>query len=285
VPLDKKRVENISELTKKIVENVNSLPLFPENIIAIQRLIDDPKSDLSDIAKMISIDPAMTADILKIMNSAQYMLLKHCDNVTDAVKLLGIKGVKNLLYSYGTQKILGEENDEKKALWVHSYKTAFFAYNMVKNFKRDQNLLEDVYIGGILHDMGKMVFANVHPDMLEKIRGFCEEKNVPFTVFERITAGMNHAEIGALLAEKWNFPETLVSMIRYHHSPQEAPCHKELAEAVYLADILARAENGVAAFDQIDKVTLANYGLSSKSQISTIVQKLSEGFEKERAFR
>jgi HD-like signal output (HDOD) protein len=96
---------------------------------------------------------------------------------------------------------------------------------------------------------------------------------------------MNHAEIGALLAEKWNFPETLVSIIRYHHSPQEAPRNKELAEAVYLADILARAENGAAAFDQIDKVTLANYGLSSKSQISTIVQKLSEGFEKERTFR
>lgn len=282
IPLDQTRVENLSILSQAIVDQVSSLPQFPENIVMIQKLINDPKSEMTDIARQISMDPAMTADLLKIVNSAQFMLSKKVDSISEAVKMVGIRGIKNLLYSYGTQKILGDDTTDKRILWEHSYKTAFYAYNLAKNFRKDRNLLDDVYVGGILHDMGKIIFANVHPDLLNKIKTFCIEKGIPASTFEDLAAGLNHAEIGALIAEKWNFPDNLVSAIRLHHDPNVAPTEfKDLVETVYLANMLCEYEAGTITFDQIDKKPLASFGISNEKQLEVLLEKFSVGFKRE----
>jgi len=282
IPLDQTRVENLSMLSKAIVDQVSSLPQFPENIVMIQKLISDPKSEMADIARQISMDPAMTADLLKIVNSAQFMLSKKVDSISEAVKMVGIRGIKNLLYSYGTQKILGDDTTDKRMLWDHSYKTAFYAYNLAKNFRKDRNLLDDVYVGGILHDMGKIIFANVHPDLLNKIKTFCMEKGIPSSTFEDLSAGLNHAEIGALIAEKWNFPDNLVSAIRLHHDPNVAPAEfKDLVETVYLANMLCEYEAGTVTFDQLDKKPLASFGISNEKQLEVLLEKFSTGFKRE----
>jgi putative nucleotidyltransferase with HDIG domain len=282
IPLEKTRVENLALLSAAIVDNVNSLPQFPENILTIQNLINDPKSEMVDIARKISMDPALTADLLKIVNSAQYMSSKKVDNISEAVRLVGIRGIKNLLYSYGTQKILGEDSAYKRALWDHSYRTAFFAYNLVKNFHRDRNFMDDAYVGGILHDMGKIIFSNVHPELLQKIRDFCIEKDLPFSTFEDLAAGLNHAEIGAMVAEKWNFPDALIRAIRFHHDPSSAPEeNKDLVEAVYMANMLCEYENGNVAFDQLELSVLTNFGFTSKTQVDSMVERFSREIKQE----
>jgi putative nucleotidyltransferase with HDIG domain len=283
IPLEQATLENISVLSGTIAENINSLPPFPENVMFIQKLIADPDSDMASIAKQISTDPALTADLLKIVNSAQYMLSKKVDNISEAVNMVGINGIKNLLYSYGTVKVLGDETSAKKKLWEHSYRTAFYAYNLVKNFKNDHNLLDDVYVGGILHDMGKIIFSNVHPELLEKIKGFSTEKNIPASTFENLSAGMNHAELGAMIAEKWNFPEVLVGSIRYHHAPGDAPDDlKNIVDAVYIANMFCEYENGNVAFDQFESAPLENYGINDKKQFETLIEKFSSSFKEER---
>jgi putative nucleotidyltransferase with HDIG domain len=282
IPLDQARVENLSILAETIVDSVNSLPQFPENILMVQKLIGDPKADMSSIARQISMDPALTADLLKIVNSAQYMLTKKVDSISEAVKLVGIRGIKNLFYSYGTQKILGDETMDKKRLWEHSYKTAFYAFNLIKNFKKDHDLLDDVYVGGILHDMGKIIFSNIHPDLLTKIKEFSAEKNLPASTFEDLAAGMNHAEIGAKIAEKWNFPERLIAAIRFHHDPASAPPEdKELVETVYLANMFCEYEAGNISFEQFETPVLENFGITSKKQIDSLLERFSLGFKKE----
>jgi len=282
IPLDQTMVMNMSALTDEIVKNINSLPQFPENVLYIQKLIEDPDSDMPKIARQISMDPALTADLLKVVNSAQYMLSRRVDNISEAVKIIGIKGIRNLLYSYGTQKVLGDETIDKKKLWEHSYKTAFYAYNLARNFKRGSNIMDDVYVGGILHDMGKIIFSNVHPDLLEKINKFCADKNLPSSTFENLSAGMNHAELGAMIAEKWNFPERLVVVIRYHHDPEAVSDeYKDLVDAVYLANMFCEYENSGADFGLFETGPLKNFGLNSKKQIDTLLEKLSSGFQKE----
>ncbi|MEW6565670.1 MAG: HDOD domain-containing protein [Spirochaetota bacterium] len=282
IPLDQTRVENLSILSQAIVDQITSLPQFPENIVMIQKLINDPKSEMADIARQISMDPAMTADLLKVVNSAQFMLSKKVDSISEAVKMVGIRGIKNMLYSYGTQKILGDDTTDKRILWDHSYKTAFYAYNLAKNFRKDRNLLDDVFVGGILHDMGKIIFANVHPDLLNKIKTFCVEKGIPASTFEDLSAGLNHAEIGALIAQKWNFPDNLVSAIRLHHDPNVAPAEfKDLVETVYLANMLCEYEAGTVTFDQIDKKPLASFGISNEKQLEVLLEKFAAGFKRE----
>jgi HD-like signal output (HDOD) protein len=282
IPLEQTVLKNINDITKIIVGHINDLPHFPENISRMQNMLSDPKSEIMDIAAKISADPAVTADLLKVVNSAQYITTKKIDTVSEAVKILGLRGVKNLLYSYGTQKVLGDDTEEKKALWEHSRKAAFFAFNLVKNFYQEKHSIEDVYISGMLHDMGKIVLEGINPDLNAKITKFSEEKNIPSVTLEDVRAGMNHAEVGALIAEKWNFPENLVAAIRFHHTPGNAPQkYRMLVDAVYFANILCDIERGAAVFEQIDGSVLARFHITSAEQIAKIINAFAKGFKKE----
>src|SRR5208337_5619993 len=162
-------LEQLDALTQILVREVEALPQFPDNIVNLQRLLADPNHEITDIAREISVDPSMTADLLKLVNSAQFMLPKRVDNIVEAVKLVGTKGVRNLLYSYGTQKVLGEKYSEMRSMWTHSYRAAFYAYVLAKSFKRRKEMLDDVYVGGILHDLGQIVIGALHPELLERI--------------------------------------------------------------------------------------------------------------------
>jgi len=139
-----------------------------------------------------------------------------------------------------------------------------------------------VYVGGILHDMGKIIFFNVHPDLLNKIKTFSVERTLPASTFEDLSAGMNHAEIGALIAEKWNFPPRLAAAIRYHHEPDTVPADlKDMVDAVYLANMFCEYENNNVSFDQFDAGALENYGLDSKEKLDSILERFASGFVKE----
>ncbi len=284
VPVAATRLESVNLLSDEIVKSITSLPQFPENVVTVQRLIADPTSQIVDIARSISTDPAMTADLLKLVNSAAFMLSKKVDNIVDAVKLAGMRTIRSLLYSYGTLKILGDDStEERKKLWDHSYRAAYYSYNLARNFKASNKaLLDDAYVGGMLHDMGKIVFSTVHPDLLAKIRGFCADKGIEAATFEDIAGGMNHAEIGARVAEKWNFPETLVAAIRYHHEPTSVPTpFKDVVNTVYLANMLCDVEAGNVGFDQIEAAVLKDYGLTSEKQLRKVAETMSEGFRLE----
>ncbi|MFO7849301.1 MAG: HDOD domain-containing protein [Spirochaetia bacterium] len=279
LPFSEVHLENLNMLSDKIVEEINDLPQFPDNIIHLQHLINDPESEINEIAREISTDPSLTGDLLKVVNSAQFMLPKRVDNIVEAVKLVGLRGLKNLLYSYGTQKILKQQ---MKWLWDHSYKVAFFAYQLAKNFKRKKELTDDSYVGGILHDMGKIIFSEVHPHLLDKISNFCENRGIERELFEDLSAGLNHAEIGGRVAEKWNFPASLIQIIRYHHDPLE--CDREHTDAVYtvyLANALVNMEGGEITYEQLHPSILADFGIKGPEQVNMIQERLSNAFEKE----
>lgn len=284
VPVASAKIESLSSLTDELVRQISSLPHFPENILTIQRLIADPKSEMIDIARQISTDPAMTADLLKLVNSAQFMLPRRVDNIVDAVKLVGLRGIKNLLFSYGSQKILADEHGvDQRSLWEHSYRCAYYAYNLAKNFKPGNRALQDdAYVGGMLHDMGKIIFSAVHPELLDHIRNFCESKGIEKETFEDLAGGMNHAEIGARVAEKWNFPDSLIAAIRFHHEPQLMTTdYKDVVFTVYLANVFCEYENGGMSYDQIERLVLQDFGFQNDKQFAKAVEQFGEGFRQE----
>jgi putative nucleotidyltransferase with HDIG domain len=283
IPVSEVRLENLDLLSEAIVDEISALPQFPENIVYLQQLISDPESEIADIARQISTDPSLTADLLKLVNSAQFMLPKRVDNIVEAVKLVGLRTLKNLLYSYGTQKLLDGAAGDQKSLWDHSYRTAFYAYYLAKSFKRKKDILDDVYVGGILHDMGKIIFSSVHPYLLEKIQTFCREKGIPRDLIEDFSAGLNHAEIGARIAEKWNFPDPLVEAIRYHHEPTEcSPQYREVVSSVYLANAICNIESDIMTYDQLEPEVLRDYGIANANQLQLIKERLSRAFDEER---
>jgi putative nucleotidyltransferase with HDIG domain len=282
IPFSEVHMENLDLLSRQIVEEIDRLPQFPDNIVYLQKLISDPESEITDIARQISMDPSLTADLLKVVNSAQFMLPKKVDNIVEAVKLVGLRGLKNLLYSYGTQKLLKGGTEE---LWEHSYRAAYYAYTLAKSLRK-KNILDDAYVGGILHDMGKIIFSNIHPDLLEKITLFCKERDISRDFIEDLSAGLNHAEIGALIAEKWNFPDSLVDAIHYHHDPDAASEENRLVVyTVYLANAFCNIEQDILSYDLLNKRVLNLFGLKSEEQFNLTKKKLEAAFERERADR
>jgi len=279
IPFDDIHLENLNQLAKEIVEEIDDLPQFPENVVFIQKLINDPESELTDIARQISMDPSLTADLLKVVNSAQFMLPKKVDNIVEAVKLVGLRGIRNMLFSYGTQKVL---KTDQRSLWDHSYRVAFYSYNLAKNFKRKKDLLDDAYVGGILHDIGKIIFSTVHPELLEKISRFCNEKEFQHDILEELSAGLNHAMIGGLIAEKWNFPPSLISAIKYHHIPEQCPKDsRDVVNTVYLANAMSNIESGEITFDQINTGIMLDFGIQTEEQFMMIQKRLADAFDED----
>lgn len=280
VPFSDVHVEDLASLSRGIVAEISELPQFPENIVYLQKLISDPDSEIAEIARQISMDPSLTADLLRLVNSAQFMLPTRIDNIVEAVKFVGVQRLKNLLYQQGTQMLLDKG---QRWLWDHSYQVAFYAYTLAKHFKRKKEILDDVYVGGILHDMGKIIFSSVHPQLLEKISAFCNTRGIDRDVMEDLSAGLNHAEIGALIAEKWNFPEVLVNAIRYHHEPfNTADEFRDVVYTVYMANALCDVDSGTMVFEQIDREAIKSFHITTQAQFEQIHERLRTTFIKEK---
>lgn len=282
IPLDKALEENIISISREFAALIDSLPEFPENISQINHLINSPNSKISEIAMKISSDVSLTGELLKMVNSAAYMLPHPCHNIEEAVKFTGLRGIKNLLFSIGSMENLVSGSSEKsRKLWDHSYQVGFYAFNIARNFcKKNKSNIDDSYVCGLLHDMGKIVFENARPNLSSKIEDICKKKNVSKEIFENLIAGCNHGEIGACIAEKWNFPSIIIDVLRFHHNPENAPeSSKELVSIIYIADMIAHYSEGLIDFTQIDSNILEMFDITTEEQFQGISERLSSAFK------
>ena len=282
IPMDKTKVENLTQISEELANHIKSLPQFPENILTLRKMLEDPDSEMTTIARTLGQDPSLTADLLRTVNSARYMLPRRMDNVVEAVKVVGLRGLRQMLLSYGTQRVLGdgEDNATTRQLWDHSQRTAFFAYGIARHVSKRKDILDDVYVGGILHDMGKIVFSSLHPETVARIQTFSREKGIPTTVFEEMSDGIDHSEVGARLAAQWNFPDVLVETIRHHHTPLKAENHvRDVVAVVYLANELAKITNN--DFSHIDARVLRIVRVKDLAQLQQVHRKLGEQYDRE----
>ncbi|QTQ13004.1 HDOD domain-containing protein [Treponema parvum] len=284
LPLNKETQDSLTKLSAEFVKSINEIPQFPEHITKINRLLNDPDSKMSDIAAAISGDVSLTTELLHLVNSAAFALATPCHNVADAVKLIGIRGIKNLLFSIGSMETLSPGNDKvKRKIWENAKKVAFFSYNMARNYcSSERQLIDDSYICGLLHDIGKLLFQTAHPNLINDLRTKFSEKDIPVPVFELMIAGVNHGEIGAMITERWNFPEVITNVIRYHHDPDQAPeAYRKLTSLISLASLMVDYYDGNIDFYQIDESLLVMFHIESQEQFDRIVKKLGQALEKE----
>ena len=130
--------------------------------------------------------------------------------------------------------------------------------------------------------MGKIIFETSHPDLLNKVREVCIAKGISNDLIERLIAGVNHGEIGSEIAKKWNFPEVIIDVIKFHHDPEEAPDSvKTLTGIVYLADIMTYYQTGEVAFYQIDSEILSLFKITTEEQFKKVSDKLFASFSKD----
>jgi len=272
--IDEKKV---SVLSDAIFSEITSLPAFPENIARLRELLNSDEANMSQVAMTIKRDPSLSADLLKLTNSAQFMLPRKISSIDEAVKIVGFRGLRNIIASYGAKKILESKYGKMEDIWEHSYRCAFYAYEIGRNRSLEPSVIEDVFLGGLLHDLGKIITFALHPQLIDKIKKICHEKQLKTEILEDLAFSVTHAKVGALLAEKWNFPERLVKVIEFHHDPLFADnTNKDAVFTVYFANALCQLEKGEIVIEAFNKSVLEYFNIKDDDGILKLSARLQQ---------
>jgi putative nucleotidyltransferase with HDIG domain len=223
----------------------------------LREKLDDPETTFDDLAAIIKTDTAMSARLLKIVNSAFYGFDDKVDTLTHALNIVGTEQLTDLaLAAIVTSKFQGIPRDliNMETFWMHSIGCGIAARRIAKHVPGVE--AEKMYLGGMLHDIGSLIFFKESPETAKKILMRCKESGENLFKVEKEVLGYDHAEVGALLLTEWKLSERLVEMVKYHHQPGNAgDCMQEaciiaLADAmVYEMKIGNSGEPGVPELD------------------------------------
>ncbi|MCR5725052.1 MAG: HDOD domain-containing protein [Treponema sp.] len=278
LPLQVFTNQEIVRLTQQFVKKIDELPLLPATIKQVERLIADPKSAMSDIAAVIASNAELAADLLKEINSAAYALSQPCSNLTSAVAMVGLRGIKSLLLSVASlQTLLPLVVKPRPGLREHSHRVALYAQLLARQFYPERREIEeDAYACGLLHDIGKYIFDAVHPDLLDSAQAVCKLRGFSIDVFERMVSGVTHGDLGSMIAEKWNYPKMMISVIRHHHEPDLAPSSaRTVTYLVYLADFIVGYEKGDLEARLLDVEVAHRFSIQGEAQLRSLSEHYS----------
>ncbi len=229
------------ELERKLTTAVERMPAFPKSVQSVLELTRNINCLAKDLVGVIEKDPVMTMKILRVINSAYYGLPNKITSVGQSVVYLGINTIKNLALSFAAVGILPRFNttgfDIQKYL-LHSLTVAAVARILCEKYARGEADPMDCYIAGLLHDFGKVVFAQFLAVEFMKSLAIATDSGQPLYLAEREVIGADHAYVGALLAKKWQFAEPLVECIRDHH--EEAAQPGAMLDCLRMADMIGR---------------------------------------------
>lgn len=215
----------IEEKIVKVIGGVSNLPTPPIVFTQIQKVLNNPNTSAFDIADILQEDPAISAKVLKLTNSAYYGLAKEIESVRQAVVIVGLEAIKNLVLSASMFETFSNSDLDKEfqdIFWRHSLGTAFAARLLAFKLKSKIGFdSEAAFSAGMLHDIGKMVISVYMPDDAKNINELKGQKpDSQDHILEDEVLGYNHAQIGSLLAKQWTLPHKLQETIMYHHFPQ-----------------------------------------------------------------
>jgi len=228
------------ELNNRLHAAVERIPAFPKSVQRILELTRDIDCEPRDLVAVIQTDPVIAIKVLKVVNSSYYSLPSKITSINQSVVYLGLNTVKNLALNFSVMGMLPHQNAARfdiQHYLMHSLLTANLARLLVDEFADGLVDPNDGYIAGLLHDFGKVVFAQFMPQELLQASAAEAEQQIPDYEAEQQFIGTDHAFVGAMLTERWQFPAELVECIRDHHQGFGSSA---LGECLYVADLLAK---------------------------------------------
>ncbi len=232
---------------------VGELPALPQAVLQVTAILRREDSSADDCAACIERDPAMTARTLRLANSAFYGVPGRVATMRDAIHILGRRSLGALL----TTAAVSAQFDRKRcpgfdfdAFWRHALGSAIATQSLARELDADDEL---GFTAGLLHDIGRLALATYFPVELGAVLACARAAAAPLRDVERSTLGVDHAQVGAMIAAHWRFPGSVVQAILDHHAPvapADAAAPATLAELVHLADAMVHALDVSAAEDE-----------------------------------
>jgi putative nucleotidyltransferase with HDIG domain len=225
------------KINKRILKSIQTLPPFPATIQKVMALASNPDSSLTELVAVVRLDQAITANILRICNSAYFGLRRPVDNVNDAIMYMGKKNVLRAVMTAGMSRYFRAQKgyDVKGGdLWEHAVAVALMAQICAAKMSRPDD--PRLFTAAILHDIGKMVLGEFVHESWNKIQELVEKQQYSFLEAEEEVIGVNHAELGGEVARIWKFPDEILKAIAFHHRPDLLTDNDTVPWIVYLAN-------------------------------------------------
>ena len=234
-------MHSVNELKSRI-EALDEIATLPHVMAQIMAVTESEESTAEDLAEVISTDQALSAKLLKTVNSPFYGIRREILSVQDCVVMLGFNSVKQVATAISVFDTLGKGKDDQydqQGLWRHSLAAATIANHFDLQHRPTNEEVRGAYLAGLLHDIGKAVLNQLAPDQMAAIMQDVVGGGTPYLEAEEKLLGVTHCHIGLWTATAWNFPPALTKSIYHHHSPQECPEPRILAQITHTADALA----------------------------------------------
>lgn len=279
------------ELLKKILRDLDGVPPMPSVVQRVMSITQNPDATAKELHDVISLDQALTANVLKLCNSAYYGLPRKIASVQQAVNYLGFRTIRNLVLSAflgdvygGTVALTGYSPN---GLWEHSIAVAISAQLICERLKRPD--ADDIsFTCGLLHDVGKPILWKHARESQDEVLDVVRNQGKSYAEAEREVLGFDHAALGAKVADVWNFPPELIQAIGLHHDPAKARGDRFLTQVTHMANQMAVTfgvglEDAGMVASPLDAQSLAELGLEA-SMIDTLQEPLAEAYEKASPF-
>jgi len=235
---------NSSQKIDQINEYIDRMPSLSTTVTRVLEICNKPNTSPNDLNKVISLDPVLTGQVLKLINSAYYSLPNQITSLTRAIIMLGLNTVKNLALSTA---ILGTLKKSQTGdimsmddFWTHSICVGVTAKALANRRGVHVTMLEEYFVAGLLHDLGKIPMCARFLGEYEEALELAVLEQGPLERAESLIFGFDHGQVGQMIAEKWQLNATLVESLHYHHHPEmAAEEHKQIVALVSLANLYA----------------------------------------------
>jgi putative nucleotidyltransferase with HDIG domain len=225
-------------LDSKIGRSLGRLPAFPATVHKVTSLINNPDSSLSELVDVIRLDQAITANILRMCNSAYFGLRHKVDNVHDAIMYLGKQNVVRAVMAAGSSRFFKDTpgyEAEARALWEHAVGSALMSQILARKILKRED--PQLFTAALLHDIGKIILGEFVSEKYLEIKNDMSARSCSFLEAEENALGFNHAGLGGVITAAWNFPQNIQQAIAFHHRPDRHPATESpMSWFIHLAD-------------------------------------------------
>jgi len=224
------------------LRRLESLPALPVTLGPLRESLDRPAEEIEvdRVVQLVSYDKSIAAQLMRMTNSPLFGRKQMVGTVREAVLALGFWRVRDVVFSCQFPKIMSgwTKSVDHVSFWRHSLGCALVSQKLARLLR--SRSAEKAYLAGLLHDLGILVNATLFSDQFASTLQRAKEQQTPLHEVEKEVLGLTHAESGRILAEVWNLPEDVATVMEFHHDVGAAPTAKDLVALVHLSDLLCR---------------------------------------------